>query len=301
MLSRRTFNQTLLLASGTVGALAVPDWVKAEDRMLKLSARSQTKDPATDKFATTTKQLAWSPGETALIICDMWDDHWCRGAAQRVTEMAGPMNKLVANLRDQAVFIIHAPSTCTEFYKDTPARLRAQNAKLVKTPVDLAATQRWGTAWCYPDKREGEFPIDDSDMGCDCREKCTIAGPWTRQIKTIAIDEKRDAITDNGQELCNLFQERGIKHVMILGVHLNMCVLGRPFGIRQLKYLGQDVVLVRDMTDTMYNSQMRPKVNHFAGTDLVVEHVERYWCPTITSADLTGAKPFRFAEDMRGG
>lgn len=29
-----------------------------------------------------------------------------------------------------------------------------------------------------------------------------------------------------------------------------MCVLGRPFGLRQLARLGKNVSLVRDMTDT---------------------------------------------------
>jgi hypothetical protein len=76
-------------------------------------------------------------------------------------------------------------------------------------------------------------------------------------------------------------------------------VLGRPFAIRQLVRLGFDVVLVRDMTDTMYNSQKKPFVDHFTGTDLVVEHVEKYWCPTITSVDLVGGAPFRFKEDKR--
>jgi hypothetical protein len=73
-----------------------------------------------------------------------------------------------------------------------------------------------------------------------------------------------------------------------------MCVLGRPFGIRQLVTVGKNVVLLRDMTDTMYNPEKRPQVNHFAGTDLVVEHVEKYWCPSILSTDLTGKPPFRF-------
>jgi hypothetical protein len=44
---------------------------------------------------------------------------------------------------------------------------------------------------------------------------------------------------------------------------------------------------------------MRPQVDHFTGTDLVVDHVEKYWCPTITSVDLVGGKPFRFAADRR--
>jgi nicotinamidase-related amidase len=136
-------------------------------------------------------------------------------------------------------------------------------------------------------------------MGCDCREKCEIKAPWKRQIALLDIDEKTDAITDNGQELYNLLAEREIDRVMIMGVHLNMCVLGRPFGIRQLTHMGKEVVLVRDLTDTMYNSEKRPYVDHFSGTDLVVKHVEQHWCPTILSTDLAGGKPFRFSEDRR--
>ena len=245
------------------------------------------------------KTIEWQPAETALVICDMWDQHWCRGAERRAAELAGPMNRVVDAARRRGLFVIHAPSTTVDFYEGTPARRRAQQAPHAEPPVPLSTSIRWGTAWCWPDKsREPDLPIDDSDMGCDCEEKCEIAGPWTRQIATIEIKDT-DAISDNGQEVYNLLEERGIKRVMIMGVHLNMCVLGRPFAIRQLTQMGKEVVLVRDMTDTMYNSQMRPFVNHFAGTDLVVEHVEKYWCPTITSVDLAGGEPFVFAEDRR--
>jgi hypothetical protein len=61
--------------------------------------------------------------------------------------------------------------------------------------------------------------------------------------------------------------------------------------------VGKNVLLIRDMTDTMYNSEKKPFVNHFRGTDLVVEHVEKYWCPSIESTDFTGKPPFRFRED----
>jgi hypothetical protein len=136
-------------------------------------------------------------------------------------------------------------------------------------------------------------------MGCDCEQPCMIAEPWKRQIETIEIDDSRDAITHDGQELYNLFAARGIDNVIVCGVHLNMCVLGRPFAIRQLVKVGKNVVLVRDMTDTMYNHRMKPFVDHFAGTDLVIDHIERYWCPSIESTDIGGGKPFRFTEDMR--
>jgi hypothetical protein len=82
-------------------------------------------------------------------------------------------------------------------------------------------------------------------------------------------------------------------------VHLNMCVLGRPFAIRQMVRLGKEVALARDLTDTMYNPERPPGVDHFTGTDLVVGHVERHWCPSFVSSDLTGGKPFRFAGDGR--
>ena len=148
------------------------------------------------------------------------------------------------------------------------------------------------------DEREPAMPIDDSDMGCDCETKCEIVPPWTRQIKTIDIREP-DAITDNGQETYNLLSEKGIDNVILMGVHLNMCVLGRPFAIRQMVNVGKNVLLIRDMTDTMYNPRSRPFVPHTEGTDLVIGHIERHWCPTLTSRDILGGREFRFSDHKK--
>ncbi|MDB6041163.1 MAG: hypothetical protein JWM99_5004 [Verrucomicrobiales bacterium] len=264
---------------------------------LTLRARSVSRD---GKSSVTQKQTVWEPRETALIICDMWDDHWCKSAARRVAEMAGPLNEVVKQARARGVFIIHAPSSVTDFYKDTPQRKRAQNAPFARAPKPLATVQRWGTAWCWTDsKHEGVLPIDDSDMGCSCTgARCEIREAWKRQISTIELASD-DALTDDGQETWNLLTEREIKNVILCGVHLNMCVLGRPFAIRQQVNLGKNVALMRDFTDTMYNPERPPGVDHFSGTDLVIEHVEKYWCPSFTSSDLTGRPPFRFREDQR--
>lgn len=276
--------------------LVLPASLMADEK-LTLTMRSRAKDaPAKDLSG----KVEWKASATALIICDMWDDHWCKSAARRVEEMTGPLNEVVKKLRDQGVFIIHAPSSVVDFYKNTPQRRYAQNAPFAKPPIKLSTKDRWGTKWCWPDPEfEGVLPIDDSDMGCSCKEpKCEIREAWTRQNKGIEILGE-DAITDNGQEAFNLLSAKRIENVILCGVHLNMCVLGRPFGIRQMVKLGKNVALMRDMTDTMYNPQRPPGVDHFTGTDLVVAHVERYWCPTFTSADLTGKTPFRFAADKR--
>ena len=267
---------------------------------LRLNLRTRSSNLTGTGIQVDVRTATWEPSQTALIICDMWDDHWCKSAARRVAEMAGPLNEVVKQARARGIFIIHAPSSVTDFYKDTPQRKRAQAAPFAKTPVPLATVERWGTAWCWTDpKREAVLPIDDSDMGCSCPgTKCPIVPPWKRQIATIEIAPE-DALTDHGQETWNLLTERGIKNVILCGVHLNMCVLGRPFAIRQQVYLGMKVALMRDMTDTMYNPERPPGVDHFTGTELMIGHVERHWCPSFTSADITGQAPFRFKEDPR--
>jgi nicotinamidase-related amidase len=266
---------------------------------LAVTLRSRAAAPGKEPVAPTESKATWDPKKTAIIVCDMWDHHWCKSAEARVGELAGPMNEMLKAARSKGVFVIHAPSTCTGFYKDTPQRKRAQAAPFAKTPAPLSTSERWGTFWNWPDgKREGVLPIDDSDMGCDCKMKCEIRAPWTRQTAAIDIADD-DAITDNGQETWNLLSERKIENVILCGVHLNMCVLGRPFAIRALVKQGMNVALMRDMTDTMYNPDHPPGGTHFDGTDRVVEHVERYWCPSLVSTDITGKPAFRFKGDTR--
>ncbi len=260
--------------------------------ILTLRVRSRIEDPDhPDRSLVQSRLVQWDASKTAMVVCDMWDQHWCRGATRRVSEIAPRMNEVVASARAKGVLIIHAPSSCLDAYAKTPMRLRAQSAPVIETKIALRG-------WCHIDaEREPALPIDDSDGGCDCDPSCSTGSPWRRQIAALEIQEE-DAITDNA-EAYYLMKQRGIENVIVVGVHTNMCVLGRPFSIRQMVYQGQNVVLVRDMTDSMYNSRSRPQVSHIRGTELVIEHVEKYWCPTVLSSDFTGKVPFHFAEDAR--
>jgi nicotinamidase-related amidase len=222
----------------------------------------------------------------------MWDAHWCRGATRRVAELAPRLNRFLEAARERGALIIHAPSSCMEPYKDHPARRRAQAA-----PTAANLPKEIGQ-WCrqIPAEERGTYPVDQSDGGCDDEPKCATGSPWRRQIESIRIEDT-DAISDSGAEIWNLLEQRGTETVLLLGVHTNMCVLGRPFGLRNLARYGKHPVLVRDLTDTMYNSRAWPHVNHFRGTDRIVEHIEKYVAPTITSDQLLDGKPFQFRED----
>ena len=264
----------------------------AETTELTLNLRQRVEvAPDVKRWHTITTPTKWSAEKTAVVICDMWDKHWCPNSTSRVAEMAPRMNEVVKAARARGAFIIHCPSDTMDFYKDTPQRKLAQSAPAVETKRPLER-------WCRIDlTKEPPLPIDDSDGGCDCAEPVKNYRAWSRQIAAIEIQDG-DAITDS-DEAYRLMKSRGIENVIVMGVHTNMCVLGRPFSIRQMVYQGMNVALMRDMTDTMYNPAMKPFVSHFTGNDLVVEHIEKYWCPTFTSSDFLGGEPFRFSEDKR--
>lgn len=277
----------------TLLAFFATSFAAERPQTLQLHARSRVEtSKGSGQFQAVEKAVQWEPKKTAIIICDMWDQHWCKGATARVGELAPRMNEVIKEARKRGVLIIHAPSSTMDFYKETPQRKRAQQAPKVKPPTTLESWRSLNLA------KEGPLPINDSDGGCDDHPQCPGGSPWKRQIATLEIATE-DAISDSGEEVYNLLQQHGIENVIIMGVHTNMCVLGRPFSIRQMVSLGKNVLLMRDMTDTMYNSRMSPFVSHFAGTDLVVEHIEKNWCPSITSADVLSGEPFQFKDDKR--
>jgi nicotinamidase-related amidase len=244
-------------------------------------------------FFIANETVEWESSETAIIICDMWDKHWCKGASARVAEMAPLLNNVVSVARKRGVLIVHAPSECMAFYKNHPARKLGQKYN-GKKALSLISNDK------LQSEKDAVWPVDQSDDGCDDTPECKQGPPypWTRQIDLIEMSDN-DAISDSGAEIWGLFNQRGIKNVILMGVHTNMCVIGRSFGLRNMVRLGMKVVLMRDMTDTMYDSKQFPNVNHFTGNSLVNEYIETYVCPTIVSSDLTGKKQFRFKDDTR--
>ena len=275
------------------------------DHSFTLNLQKRVDSKNTGAFVTTIHEEKWDAGATAVIVCDMWDLHHCKNAVGRVKEMAPRMNQLLEEARSAGALIIHAPSSCMNFYQGHPARLKAQHApKASNTPKDIGQ-------WCHqiPSEEAGVYPLDQSDGGEDDDpvEHGAWAkyldemgrnprAPWIRQYDVLKIHNE-DAITDNGEEVWGLLEQHDIDHVLLVGVHTNMCVLGRPFGLRQLAKNGKNVVLVRDLTDSMYNPKMWPYVNHFRGTDRIIEHIEKFVCPTTTSDQILGGKRFRFSGD----
>jgi nicotinamidase-related amidase len=252
----------------------------------RTALRSRSRSPG-DADRSEVQHWNWDPERVAVVVCDMWEAHHCASAARRVVEMAPRMNEVLTLLRTEGALIVHAPADCMEFYRDAPARRRATQAPHVDAPVRID--------WCdwEPDEL-AQLPSTLTDPGtCSCSsESCGEQfRAWTRETPLIDV-LPHDVVTEDGQELFNLLEQHTIVDVIVMGVHTNCCLLGRPYGIRQLIYLGKRPVLCRDLTDAFHRD---PRGHHW-GTEQMIAHIERRWCPSVTSDQLVGGSPFRFLD-----
>jgi len=276
----------VVFAGGAVAGLAVEPPTKfdvtARKRVVKLIS-VEVVDPTTgtkkvevrNTTVITDVKATLDPKKTAVVVCDMWDDHWCKSASTRCGELAKAAEPVLKSCRDAGMTIVHCPSDCMKFYEDHAARKRMLAVKKAETPKGK-------------DLPNPALPVDDSDGGCDDEKPAKQFRAWSRQHAGITIDADKDYITDNGNEVYSLMAEKNISTLIVMGVHTNMCVLNRSFAIKQMVKWGKDVYLVRDITDAMYNPKMKPFVTHKEGTDLIIGFIEQNWCPTFESKDLLG-------------
>src|SRR5262249_24382314 len=90
-----------------VAALAVPEPAANRPKVpgvlrLNLRERRET-ELGSAQIKVVERTVDWNVAETAIIICDMWDDHHCKIAAQRVGVMAPRMNQVLTAARDRGV------------------------------------------------------------------------------------------------------------------------------------------------------------------------------------------------------
>jgi hypothetical protein len=95
--------------------------------------------------------LVWEPARTAVIICDMWDDHWCKRAALLA---AGTSRERIRSSRARGGVTVHAPSDTMKFYSGLQQRTRAEATPLVNAPIPIKMRG-------IDLSREPELPIDE--------------------------------------------------------------------------------------------------------------------------------------------
>ncbi len=259
--------QSFVLAVGVVTAAAV---TIEQSRAVPLRSRVHL-FRAGEEWTEVRAEYRFDPSKTAVIVCDMWDKHWCSGANVRVARLVAQLEPFLEEARKKGIIVVHAPSDTMDYYAAAPQREKMRRLPHFAPPAELAVSAP-------------ELPIDDSTGGCDTPGD-TEHRAWKCENPGLRI-APRDFISDDGSEIYNLLRLRGIDTVFYTGVHANMCILNRSFAIRQMTKWGVKCILLRDLTDAMYDPKDAPHVSHEQGTELVIEYIEKYWAPTALSSEL---------------
>jgi nicotinamidase-related amidase len=278
----RWISQRVLLVLGSIplilapsGLVAFPSGGTGSDMHLILRKRIQPRESSSTWNEVNSEQT-FALSRSAILVTDMWDKHWCRGATERVGQIALRMEPLLEKARAAGILIIHAPSETMDYYAGSEGRRLARSAPHFDPPEAAPL-------------HNPPLPIDDSNGGCDTPGDIEHRA-WSRETPLLTI-APGDVISDSGTEIYNVLRQRGIHTIFYMGVHANMCILNRSFGIRQMARWGFHCILLRDLTDAMYESSSRPFVSHAAGTELVIEYIEQHWAPTVTSAQMMQSLP----------
>ncbi|MBI3414901.1 MAG: hypothetical protein HY043_06190 [Verrucomicrobia bacterium] len=76
--------------------LALASFGATSEQSLTLHTRNRVATAAdTNEFAVVEKAIQWDPRKMAIVVCDMWDQHWCKGATARDVRMAPRMNEVI--------------------------------------------------------------------------------------------------------------------------------------------------------------------------------------------------------------
>lgn len=238
---------------------------------------------------------SWNASETGIVIVDTWTAHQCPSVVERVKPLAVQINRTVTAARQRGIMIIHAPSHCIAHYTGHPAREYVLRLLAANTSGPMPPLLNY-TAPPEP------LTISPPQNGCDTNDNAPASVNGGAQDPSIFIDPKHDAIIDDGShnhtgnsdnggiQLWAVVSAKKLKNIVYVGIAENMCVMHRDFGIEKTRRWGLNPVLVRDLTDSMYQPTDSPYVSHEEGTKIMGGYIEKFWAPSVSKWDILCAR-----------
>ncbi len=199
----------------------------------------------------------------------MWNWHSCMTLAQRVAALVPRMNEALHAARRLGMQVMWAPSGAASQYAGWPQRERAIGLPPYPVPNLREVSCVFGArkAPCC-----GPGITCLTDQGCDGMEPAL----------TIAAD---DWIVEGPQELYSIYKERGLRHLLYMGVATNESLFGNPEAIKAMASAGLDCLVARDLTEAETRYDPETRYTPDLGTAESVADLERAGFPTIDLAE----------------
>ena len=259
------------LASRSIQLAVLTLLIACNPRPLQgLTLDLQRRDPVTGSVTLRTETV--DPKRVGVIAVDVWNYHWCKTATMRVDAFVPRMNKALDAARAMGMTVMLCPSDVVDNYGGYPQREAIFALPKVEVPSVVNVT-------CPP--------VPDAG-GCACgRERCGGNFGWDGMHPALRIDEA-DLMPDTQAEVYAICKKMGLTHLIYVGFHTQVCLLGKPMGLRAMKSAGLQCVLARDMTDAHPGYDPSRNFTPDLNTEQVVEHFEKHLAPTIHfEAELT--------------
>jgi hypothetical protein len=208
------------------------------------------------------------PRKIAIIAVDCWHYHWCRTWRNRAGSLIPRFNYSFDAARKLGMTFIFSPTNAMRDLNKSPQRKNT----LALSDYPLPALSN------LPDPYPGNlrFGMCECGLGDDCH--------YTNNVNNQHPDLKMtgdDYIALTQQEAYNVLKHRGITHIIYTGFATNMCMWGKPTGMKFMRQFGFRCMASRDLTEAI-TRYAEESFNPTQGTLEVIELIERELAPTLS-------------------
>jgi len=213
-----------------------------------------------------TKERA-DPKKVAIFAIDCWHWHWCTTWRSRAGSLIPRFNYSFDSARKLGMTIVFSPTNSMRDMNELPQR--QATLALLDHPLPMLANLsdpypgaiRWGMCEC--------------GLG----EACFYNNNNNNQHPDLKM-EADEFIALTQQEAYNVLKERDITHIIYTGFATNMCMWGKPTGMKYMRQFGFKCCFARDMTEAI-TGYLEESFNPTRGTMEVIETMERDLAPSI--------------------
>ncbi len=223
----------------------------------------QTRSESTGEIRLETERV--EAARIGVIAVDVWNYHWCKTATMRVDAIVPRINAALEAARRMGMTVMLCPSDVVDNYVGFPQRESVLALPKMDVPQVMTVT-------CPP--------VPDAG-GCACgTERCAVNYGWDGMHAGLAFGPT-DLMPDTQADVYAICKLRRLTHLLYVGFHTQVCLLGKPMGLRAMKSAGFRCILARDMTDAHPGYDPARQFTPDLNTEQVIEHFEKHLSPTV--------------------
>jgi len=223
----------------------------------------------------------WSQNETAVIVVDLWDNHWCRSTLEQIRELVPRVEKFLTVVRNSGVLVIHAPTNVHDFYRRYLQRKRV---------IDMKETYLKDKKIKKVPSRKHYRPSESQPLYMGKENGCLdVPTPahklvWKRQATGITIAKDDLILRNDRQELLGIVRSKKLTNLIYVGVAANSCILKRAIGLISMSEAGfgrNNLAICRDLTEVQYNPKQPPFVTSIEALNLQISFIEKLYASSL--------------------